>query len=738
MATNSTLHGNAFPEDLLFIIAQDLGPADLFALLCACSHFHHSVAPLLYRSVEIDVPPQGYRGGELAHRPLRQLASLVSSIRHASSAQPFRFYPQYIQSLSYISYSPSLDLRALPLLATVLRSATSLRHLQLDVPDESLPLTLDIFRRHSLIRSPPKSMLDALHLTTATVACLPRLQSVRSTKVVIVAELMAHRSLHTLAVDHSVPAKDLAPLFLHLPIPSTHSLVRLSLSTYCEQGEYGTVVRAVALTFPALQHLGLRCPRRRSVVLLQVSFSIALPVRRAETHLFPALRAFSVNYGVRRGDFVDTLQTVQDAVEQVGATRSQLLLVTYGKARISRTGKEKPWTLEPHVQPEECLWLIRRGPNARARMPRALTCIAPEVPDSQALTVPLLPFAIPAMATYAVYPTPFERFLLGAPNPIVDKFFSHWSPDLIMRLRCLNSTFYLSVEAYIERAWSIEHSFDRWFLHPYSFLRALDQCGAIVSGSEAQQHLARHEYRGRDLDIYVPCHGLLKMGRWLKQQGFLYQASAGKHVLFDAAAVMFSSAIGHDVGIRHGVDSERPLFYATFNFCRPRCDTSASGLDGVHVQLIAVRGDPVQFLVENFHSTAVMNYVTGQYAASLFPRTTFLDHHMIICQDTSVDTRVHPSCIAKYQRRGFTIFTSDNAIPRTAELLCWDRRVGDSFTWILPHERRSRLLPAKRENPKVPDVSFEVLPQHSGVVASGAALRIGPKFIYRYVLQSQW
>lgn len=200
--------------------------------------------------------------------------------------------------------------------------------------------------------------------------------------------------------------------------------------------------------------------------------------------------------------------------------------------------------------------------------------------------------------------SPFERFLLGAPEGAVDNFFSPWSPDLIMRLRSVNSNVFMGIEAYVSRAWSVDHSFDRWFFHVGSFLRTLEACDAVVSGSEAQQHLARHEFRGNDLDIFVPYHGLLRMGRWLKQQGFLYQASGGKHLLFDAAAIMLASAAGRDFTGYPGARFKNTVEFSTFNFVRPHTPAlKVLAMDGAHVQLIAVCGDPVSFLVNNFHSS---------------------------------------------------------------------------------------------------------------------------------------
>ncbi|KAH9846250.1 hypothetical protein C2E23DRAFT_744480 [Lenzites betulinus] len=332
-------------------------------------------------------------------------------------------------------------------------------------------------------------------------------------------------------------------------------------------------------------------------------------------------------------------------------------------------------------------------------------------------------------------PTPFERFLLAAPDAVVDKFFSRWPADLILRLRCVNSNCFMAVEAYSSRVWSIERSLDRWFFNVPAFLEVLETCGGIVSGSEAQQHFARHDFRGSDLDIYVPHRGLLGMGRWLKQQGFLYQPSAGKHILFDAAAIMYASAAGVDVKARSKTSANGSNPYSTFNFVRPDKDTfQILGMDGAHVQLIVVRGDPVEFLIENFHSTGVMNYINSKCAVSLFPRSTFINRHSFVCQDTSRNAPVHDAWKAKYRRRGFAVIGSLDQFPSSVEIRQWDRRVGDYLTWVLLHARSCMLL-VKREPLIQNGNHFEVLTLNSGVVPRGGSLRVGLKFLYRCVSQ---
>ena len=80
-----------------------------------------------------------------------------------------------------------------------------------------------------------------------------------------------------------------------------------------------------------------------------------------------------------------------------------------------------------------------------------------------------------------------------------------------------------------------------------------------------------------------------------------------------------------------------------------------------------------------------MNYLAPTYAVSLFPRTTFVDGAMLICQDTSRDPS-HERWKCKYRKRGFSVLGAGDRIPASRELQAWERRVGDKFTWIIRYD----------------------------------------------------
>ncbi|KAI0352254.1 hypothetical protein OH77DRAFT_1438777 [Trametes cingulata] len=325
--------------------------------------------------------------------------------------------------------------------------------------------------------------------------------------------------------------------------------------------------------------------------------------------------------------------------------------------------------------------------------------------------------------------SPFEIFLLGAPDAVVDTFFARWTPDLIMQLRPLSSSMLSAVEAYGARAWNIENFLGRWFFHVPAFLEILAKCDGVVGGTEAQQFLARGEFRARDLDIYVPWHGALQLGRWLKRRGFCYQPAADKHPLFDAAVLMASAYVAPKPASPSYPCVPRRPSWTTFSFIRPPPGFSTRRDLGTFVQIIAVHGDPVEFMVNKFSSTGSMNYLTSGYAVSLFPSTTFVKRQMVVCQDVRRDPVLHDAWSKKWQSRRFQVLTAADKLPRSPELRAWERKVGDGHTWVLPYNRRhtgSATIPPL----VLPNVQFEVLPHHHNVAAAGAMLRIGPRFMY--------
>ncbi|KAI0661154.1 hypothetical protein C8Q70DRAFT_911313 [Cubamyces menziesii] len=695
----------AIPPDIVVAIAGLLRRSDKRAMLLCCWMFHDAIAPLLYRHLDVWFQPASWERSEgYDHKPYSILSTLTQSAHHAGT----RCYPCYVLTFRYLSHSLNADLRGVPLLTEFLRFAVRLRHLALDVHEGAVPLLLDSFHRHDITRSFPPSLINAIFSgEVAKPWILPRLDSIRSPKLAIVSAFMRFRGIRTAMIDTLPNAIDM-DAFLNPCTPRAGSLLRLALSLPPHALKGISALRAIALVFPELQYLALRTATKLGEdfflsYLLLTWFQHALALLETQEYVLPKLRFFSVNLSSNGVDHMETLKKSEDRIQGLGESRASLTTVALGDAMWERGQFDARWILRRSLRSGAHMWAGRKSTDLRRQMRSRLERYSQSSIHLLSLVLHddclgcRYPHALQSSCTMGdLVSNPslsaFEHFLLTSEGHLIKVFFSFWTPDLILHLRRLSSAMYLGIEAYCAHVWDADAFLSRWFAFVPTFLRVLDLCEGVVSGSEAQQFLGRREFRGKDLDIYVPLHGLLPMGRWLKNNGFVYQPTSDKHPLFDVAAFTLASAVGHRAAGAplSPVPPYRSPTSGIFDFTRPRHSSQAlpTWLDGTHIQVMAVPCNPVEFIVNNFHSTAVMNYMTGKYAVSIFPRTTYVERQLLVCQDVKRDAHTHQEWMDKYRRRGFTIIGAGGVLPRTVEARCWERSSGDFLTWILPYERR--------------------------------------------------
>ena len=252
-------------------------------MLRVSKQFHAVVAPILYHSVAIFCPGEQHDiNNPDPHCPFRLLNCLVSSLRHISSPEYERCYVVYIRQLTFISCDFTSDLRAIPMLSEVLRFAYRLTHAQLDVCEESVPLTLDILRRHEIIRQPTGFTLQSFLSQDTVLLHLPALVSIRSTSPEIITELLRHRSVSTVAFDDSLTERQFSKIlsmtstarYSHISRLSIHLSITLSRYSY-----FTNVLHALALAFPLVQHLGLRVPVGMVLECLEVRLPVLCETR---------------------------------------------------------------------------------------------------------------------------------------------------------------------------------------------------------------------------------------------------------------------------------------------------------------------------------------------------------------------------------------------------------------------------------------------------------------------------
>ncbi|KAI9065718.1 hypothetical protein FKP32DRAFT_1674545 [Trametes sanguinea] len=701
------------PVDIIIEISALLGRSDLRSMLLSCWRFHDIVAPNLYRHLEAWLPPRGWDGSEGDSRlSFRLLTSLVRSAYHANPPSATQRYASYVLTFRYISHDTTADLRAFPLFTEFLRFAHRLRHITLDVDSDSVPLVLDSLHRHHITCATTRPLLHERTLSDVAFPwTLPRLDSIRSSKASIASALMRYRNIRTIIVDTLPSAADLGSFLDNSSAIRGAQLLRLSITLPYNVPACVIALQAVSLAFSSLRFLSLRTSSK----IAEEFFEDLLALYNEEDYLLPQLRFFSLNLASGPFNHTDLMKASEDQVVMLGKDRQSLETLVFGNLMWHRENLYMAWKLSKRSTLRRMQWNGHRASlSLHTRRTPGLSRLHGMIDD---------------FVTRDARLSAFEIFLLGSDTVHVDAFFAGWTPDLILWLRPLSSSMRLAVQAYCTRQWNVDTFLSRWFRFPSGFLKTLEQCGGLISGSEAQQFFGRRAYRGRDLDIYVPLHGLLPMGRWLREEGFAFHASAEKHPLFDVAAMMFTSHIGVNTSSPPSfLPPRRTTTFSAFNFVRTPHPNRPVLLSGSHVQLIAVTYNPVEFIINNFHSTAVMNYMTDKYAISLFPRTTFIEKTSLICQDITRHATVHQAWMKKYRKRGFKILGAGDSIPATTELRKWDRTVGDALTWVLPFSRQV-VLGQTSSTSQIYRFQFEALPYFYEVAATGAALRVAPRFI---------
>ncbi|KAI1782445.1 hypothetical protein LXA43DRAFT_905775 [Ganoderma leucocontextum] len=750
----SRLRPGPLPDDVLRIIASLLPVHDLKNLITSCKACHSAGTPVLYRSVETWFVPLHFFDHVAAadNRPVEFLATLINSAAPSRSLSiPSRCYAAHVVTLCYGSWSMPCDFRALPLLAEALRFTHRLRHLRIDVGSATVPILLDILRRASIIITPSTILATSTRFDRYPLPCL---QSIRCSRIAVADALMRYRPIKTVAVELSIKQEVLAQ-FLRADAPwNPRHLLQLSLNVggyACSQG----LLRSILIAFPQLQHLAVRTSSLRARDFMED----ALGTLASGQEVGQSLHALIVNHASFYPNYGSVLQELESVFKGGFRDRPALREVVMGDSMWTREDEYTDWSFVEFPQsflthwpwlqyPSEGEWGTRgeavnafySGLPVRIRIGAISTYLT--WPLKGVLTGAIRPYdARHAQGITHTLLSRFEQLLLVQKPEAIDNICFCWTPDVLFKIRRLSSATFYAIEAYFCRQWNINLHLRRWFTDVPDFLRQLGTFDGLIAGSEALSFFDRRRFLGRDLDICLPIHGILPMGRYLKARGYAYQPSSRAHLLFDAAAVLFSSShrpirggqsndlSGNRATHEHPKSHHDPGYeFSTFDFVRP-IPTGLPPTYGSHVQLIAVTCGPMEFIINNFHSTGVMNVLAATHAISLFPSTTFNKEETFACRDLSGYPGWDAPWIDKYRKRGFRVFVARDPIPPRVELVTWRRKVGDALTWILPY-KRAGLNAKERTLELYSRYAFEVLGVSFKVAPAGAVLRVGPRLVY--------
>ncbi|KAF4586263.1 hypothetical protein EYR38_010538 [Pleurotus pulmonarius] len=222
-----------------------------------------------------------------------------------------------------------------------------------------------------------------------------------------------------------------------------------------------------------------------------------------------------------------------------------------------------------------------------------------------------------------------------------------------------NKSAYVAVKTYFGRYFNIDRIL-RDFLplkHLPLFRETQRRTGALIAGSAALQFFTRQKYVKSDLDLYVHEQFSEELLGVLVEMGCKIVPTRVHNTRSVTAARARAPAYGSQRG------------QVVVNL------VSASRRK---VQVIVTRRRPVESIMR-YHSTTVMNFITGWYAYSLYGKETLEDGLALYTRP--IDRRLRKAK-RKYECRGWRTVQDGNAAAALHVFQGGSRTVGDDKTWI--------------------------------------------------------
>ncbi|KDR72124.1 hypothetical protein GALMADRAFT_213556 [Galerina marginata CBS 339.88] len=322
----------------------------------------------------------------------------------------------------------------------------------------------------------------------------------------------------------------------------------------------------------------------------------------------------------------------------------------------------------------------------------------------------------------------FDDFVTGMPNSLILHFLSFFDSDSIILVGKVSVRLRAVYRWFCNQAWNPCKVYEDWFAQSArQFRYQLHHTGAIVSGSIALQFFDRVQYPNSDMDIFVRTGGAEYICQWILCEGYRYG-----HDLSDTyyGQVVDAELKGANQKCVTNSSSFENAVLAVHNFTKlvGRRDGSVHLMT---VQVIVVDVDPVEHVLFDFHSSAVMNFITSTEAVSIFPAATFLDRVSYICKIRAESIERCELWKSKYAKRGYRMVGAESfSESKSLPLGC--RYISDRHCWVLRFmgiEDKKRPIYGPRQLNK----HFDVLPRASGVVTPGSHIRIAEPYIWRCV-----
>ncbi|KAG9218244.1 hypothetical protein CCMSSC00406_0005925 [Pleurotus cornucopiae] len=211
------------------------------------------------------------------------------------------------------------------------------------------------------------------------------------------------------------------------------------------------------------------------------------------------------------------------------------------------------------------------------------------------------------------------------------------------------------------------------------FREAQRATGTLIGGSFALQFFARVDYKTSDLDLYV-------------------------HQLFAEDLI----TVLHTLGCERLSPQEpvapsvySPMANQVTNFLSPTARA---------IQVVVTYCRPVQAILA-YHSTAVMNFLSGWYGYSLYGTETLDDSlSMYLCFDGGE----RHGAKSKYEQRGWRTIADRDTANKLSIFTPLPRLVGDEKTWIVKLDASTTYGVHGYQDPFIRDASWMLRVSGSG------------------------
>ena len=112
----------------------------------------------------------------------------------------------------------------------------------------------------------------------------------------------------------------------------------------------------------------------------------------------------------------------------------------------------------------------------------------------------------------------------------------------------------------------------------------------------------------------------------------------------------------------------------------------------IKIQIIATESTPIQIILGDFYTTAIVNLLSWNKAYAVFPLPAFVHHKSYMLEE--LNSRLAKK-VNKYTRRGWRFQGTPwpEEEQQVNHPIRSTRRIGDKYTWVIPFEISNVQLP---------------------------------------------